>query len=712
MDFFFNPKGIAIIGASANKSKGGYAIFNNLVTGFDGSIYPVNPRYEQIDNVKCYKSVKDVPDPVDLAIVFIPGHNVLNIVRECAERGIKGVMIESGGFAESGNKGKAIQDELKAFARQKGIRLWGPNCMGLVDAVHKKIFSFVSPVIWDELIPGDVSLIVQSGMLSGAFLINCMSHGIMGISKVCSIGNKMDVDECEILEYLINDPDTKAIGLYLETIKDGRKFMETCGKTSKPIVILLGGKSKGGAAAALSHTASMAVNGAIASGAMAQAGVIEAEDFNEMMDICRSLAAYPDLKVSGEGRIAVLTYTGGAGIVSSDFIDKSSLKLADLSPSTINKLKAVFPDWMPISNPVDLWPAVERNGADAAYGTAVKAACEDPGVDGIFIHAFTGGFSLNIDMDFLANQMKLAEKPVFCWVIGTDKAVKKLRKEAIIKNIPVFAEISRAVKCIDKVFSRKKILEQKSSLNKDSSHNKKDTRRKDIPLINTNNLFNLSKKTYQIIKSDSKILDEYISKQILSECGIKTSKEFIADSAEDAEKYATTLGFPIVMKGIIHDRIHKSDSGLVKLGINSKQEVITAFEELTLAMDGNGKVLVQQQIKGNIELIAGLVRDPQFGPCIMVGLGGVMAEILNDSVFAIAPLTHIQAMELIERLKNQKLINGFRGEQALDRYAFADILVRLGMLGYNNREIKEIDINPLIICKGQPIAVDASIILS
>ncbi len=715
MDFFFNPKGIAVVGATANKLKGGYAIFKNLVTGFTGGIYPVNPRYEEIDNIKCYKSVKDVPDPVDIAIIFVPGGNVPAIIKDCAQRGIKGVMIEAGGFAESGDQGRAMQEELAAFAQKAGIRLWGPNCMGLVDAVHKKVFSFVTPVIWNELIPGDVSLIVQSGMLSGAFLINCMSHGIMGISKVCSIGNKMDVDECEILEYLVHDPDTKAIGLYLESINNGRKFMEICKTSSKPIVLMLGGKSAGGAAAALSHTASMAVNGAVACGAMAQADVIEAVDFNQMMDICRSLAAYPDLKVSAEGRIAVLTYTGGAGIVSSDFIDKSGLKLAELSSSTEKKLKSVFPDWMPISNPVDLWPAVERNGADMAYGTAIKAVCEDPGVDAIFVHAFTGGFSLNLDMEFLSGHARRAGKPVFCWLIGTDVAVKKLKKEAIEFKVPVFSEISRAVECMDKVFMRKKILEYRSM--------HPDTLKSNVPVedaetvessetAETTEHIKISKKSIETIESNTGALDEYQAIKLISECNIQTAKEYLINSLEDAEKKALELGSEVVMKGIVQGKLHKTEAGLVKTGINSKNEVQTAFNDLKTAMKGQGQIVIQKQIKGDMELIAGLMRDPQFGVCVMAGLGGVMTEILNDFVFGVAPLTHIEALELIGRLKNQKLINGFRGADALNRDKFAEILVKLGRLGYEYSKIKEIDINPLMIYKGEPVAVDASIVLS
>jgi acetyltransferase len=234
MEFFFKPRGVAIIGASANPVKGGHFILKNAMRGFKGGIYPVNPGYETIEGLPCYATVSEVPDPVDLAIIFVPGPGVPAIVKECAGRGISGVMIESAGFAEAGDNGKQLQEQLIAIGRETGIRIWGPNCMGLVDAVNKKVFSFVLPSIWEEgLTTGDVSLVVQSGMLSAGFLIDIMTHGTMGISKACSIGNKADVDECDILQYLIDDPETGVIGLYLESIRNGRRFVDLARRSSR-----------------------------------------------------------------------------------------------------------------------------------------------------------------------------------------------------------------------------------------------------------------------------------------------------------------------------------------------------------------------------------------------------------------------------------------------------------------------------------------------
>lgn len=447
--FFFEPRGIALLGASANPAKGGYSILKNVMNGFQGKIYPVNPGYKEIKGMKCYSSILDVPDPVDLAIIFIPAEPTLKAVTECAERGLPGVMVQSAGFAEVGEKGRILQRELQAAGRKYGMRIWGPNCMGLVDAKKRYVFSFVSPSIWDEgLVPGNVSFIVQSGMLSAGFLIDIMSNGIMGISKVCSIGNKADVNERDLLEYLLDDPDTSTVGLYLESMENGSEFLDLCRQSAKPVVVLKGGKSAGGARAALSHTASVAGDKAIISGALAQAGVIEAIDFVQLMDLCRSVAAFQDGPFSGGKRIVVLTYSGAGGIVSSDFLDQHGLLLAALSSGTKQELKKVFPEWMPVSNPVDLWPAMERHGSIPVWEGALKAVLVDPGVDAVFFHLFVGGLAGTPDISHIAKIARVSGKPVFGWVLGRRKETYDFHVHCRALGIPVFREIGRAVECM------------------------------------------------------------------------------------------------------------------------------------------------------------------------------------------------------------------------------------------------------------------------
>jgi acetyltransferase len=456
MEFFFKPKGVAIVGASANPSKGGYFILDNVVKAYRGCVYPVNPSYPEIDGLKCYSSVLEVPDPVDLAIIFVPAPLVPGVLRDCADRAIPGVMIESGGFAESGQQGRHLQDQLTEIQRSSGIRIWGPNCMGLVDAVNGLVFSFVLPAIWEQgLIAGSVSLVVQSGMLSAGFLIDVMTNGFMGISKACSIGNRADVDECDVLQYLIDDPHTGVIGLYLESIPDGRRFIDLCRHTTKPVVVLRGGKSKKGAEAALSHTASLAGNGAVVSGALAQAGVVEAYDFKQMMDVCRSLADYPKAPSGDSRRVAVLTMSGAAGILSADFIEQHGLTMAGLADETVEQLKMLYPAWMPVSNPVDLWPAVEQHGREKAYRESFRAICDDPNVDAVLFHSFVGGTASGLDLSQMVETARRTGKPLFGWVMGTRDAAHEFQMQAREVGVPVFGELYRAVECMAAVISRK-----------------------------------------------------------------------------------------------------------------------------------------------------------------------------------------------------------------------------------------------------------------
>lgn len=694
MNFFFEPRGIAMIGASSNALKGGYSIVKNVMNGFSGGIYPVNPQYTEIEGLPCYSSILEVPDPVDLAIIFVPSHLVPQTVRECAQRGVKGVMIESAGFAEVGDDGKNLQETLKQVVRETGIRVWGPNCMGLIDTMKGYVFSFVDPVIWEEgLRSGPVSLIVQSGMLSGAFLIDIMSHGIMGVSKVCSIGNKADVDECDLLEYLIHDPDTGAVGLYLESIPDGRRFIDLCRGTHKPIVVLKGGKSERGAAAAMSHTASLAGDGGVVSGALAQAGVVEAKAFRQMMDLCQTLATYPKLKIKGRPRVAVITFTGGAGIVSSDLMDKLGIEIADLTPATREQLKTVFPEWMPVANPVDIYPAIERNGADKAYGAAIKAVCADPNVDAVLLHCFTGGLGLGANIFLLAEEARPSKKPVFCWLLGKKEEAREFHMNAQRMGIPVYRGLNRAVECMHAAF------EHAGSLR----HRKHS--------YSPENGFSLPESALRILDEGTGGLDEYLSKQIFAACRIPVVEETIVSSSREAQTAALDLGLPVVLKGLAAGQLHKTELGLVRMGISSPADAEHCFDFLTQAMNGKGKVLMQKQVPGGLELIAGLIRDPQFGPCVMCGLGGVMAEILNDVVFALAPLSRREGLAMIGRLKSQKLLDGFRGSAPLDREALADILVQLGHLGHAYPRIREIDINPLIVNGGSPIAVDGNVVL-
>jgi acetate---CoA ligase (ADP-forming) len=698
MDFFFKPRSVAVIGATPNPLKGGNAIIKNLITGFKGKIYPVNPKYQQIEGLVCYPSIADIPGTVDLAIVFVPAKQVLPSIEECVAKGIPGVMIESGGFAETGSDGRSMQKQLVDIAQKTGIRLWGPNCMGLVDAVNGNVFSFMeAAAVKKGFTPGSVSLIVQSGMLSAGYLVDIMSNGIMGISKVCSVGNKIDVDESDLLAYFINDPDTSVIGLYLESIADGRRFIELCRQCPKPVVVLKGGKSAKGAAAAMSHTASLAGNHKVLAGVLKQAGVCEADDFKQMTDICRSLAIYPQ-RPSGTGRVAVLTFSGGAGIVGADFMDRLNLTVAELSELTKSALQKNFPAWMPADNPVDIWPAIEMNMSKDVdvYRESMKAVLADPGVDAVLLMAFAGNARLTVNLATICAQAKAAGKPLFIWLLGERNASFDFQKEAMSLGVPVFQELYRAVECLAAVFQQRSAMD---SVATEVMQVRLDAKKIPADLV-------------KVLDTANGPLDEYVSKKILQVYGIPTVKEIIADNLEESVTAADTIGYPLVMKGIVQGGIHKTEMGLVQLGIQERQAATQTFKDLMKKMKNQGKVLLQKQTSGKVELILGMLRDPQFGPCVMLGIGGVMAEVFQETVFAMAPLSRQDALDLIERFRGQKLLNGFRGAPPVDREKLAAILIALGNVGLSHPRIKEIDINPLIISEAGAVAVDATIVLN
>jgi acetyltransferase len=699
MEFFFDPKGVAIIGATPNPFKGGNAILRNVMGGYLGKIYPVNPNYQEMEGLPCYGDVRDIAEEVDLAIVFVPAAQVLDVVEACVARGIPGVIIESAGFAETGPEGRILQDKLAEVARRTGIRIWGPNCMGLVDAVNRRIFSFMDPRALElgVFIPGNVSLIVQSGMLSAGFLVDIMTHGIMGISKACSVGNKVDVNECDVLEYLTNDPHTAVIGMYLEAIPDGRRFLDLCRRCPKPIVVLKGGKSLKGAEAAMSHTASLAGNRRIIAGALMQAGVIEAHDFKQMMDLCRSFSYVPKACNGCEGKTAILTFSGGAGILTADFLDELGLTVTELSPASRESLQALFPSWMPVSNPVDLWPALERFvGTDTdVIKSALKAVLSDPNVDAVIIHAFAGNVRIRIDLADAARQMAASGKPVFVWLIGRSDMTSQYMQDARTYGIPVFQELYRTVECMASVIRqprRSKAMERNPHM--------------------ATNVAALTKDLSLLLQVHQGPLDEFVSKKILKAHNIPVVEEDIVEDAQAIDAVARRMGYPLVMKGLQPGVIHKTEGGLVALGIQDLRQAESTFTVLMQKMNERGKVLIQKNIPGGLEMIAGLLRDPQFGPCVMLGFGGIMAELFRDAVFAVAPLSLDDALQMMERLQGKRLLEGFRGLPPADREELARILVALGNVGLMHPRIHEIDINPLILARGGAVAVDATIMLS
>jgi len=689
MDAFFNPGSIAVVGAS--KTNLGYSVLMNLVNGFTGGIYPVNRNYKEIEGLPCFSTLEAIPHPVDLAIIIVPAASVPAVLEACVAKNIRSVIIESAGFAESGADGLALQDQCVAIAKGAGIRMWGPNCMGLVDVLRKHFFTFMHPAIRAEgLLPGRISLIVQSGMMSAIFLVEVGRRGI-GVAKACSIGNRADVDECDVLEYLLADPDTEVIALYSESILRGRFFAQMAQSSTKPIVLLKGGSSKAGAQAAKSHTYSLSGNSRLLNSVLELSGVTVADEIYQMMDLANALATIPH--VNPACRTAVVTLSGGAGVLACDALERHRIPVAQLSGQTKKTLGELFPVWMPVANPIDLFPTVGLHGRDVAFGRAISAVLEDSNVDVLLIHVVVG---LGEDIEDLAALKKKADqlgKVVLFWLMGRQEAAARFHQRARTLGIPVHADISRAAECLRAVSRFMGYKAGPRAVDASAAPSSASVSEKPpLPSMET-------------------IWDEFDSKQFLAGWKIPVVEEKLVHDLNEAWETTQQIGLPVVVKGLMPGEVHKTEHGLVQLGITDKFLLEAAFHHIQEKLDHRGKILIQKQVQSDYELIAGFIRDDQFGPCVMFGLGGILSELEPDVVFAMAPLDRESALELIQRIRSRRLVQGFRGMPPLDEEAMADILVNLGTVGVAYPQIEQIDINPLAISTGAPVAVDATVIL-
>jgi acetyltransferase len=696
MDFFFEPKGVAVIGATPQTDSGGHHLVANLTLGYKGPIYPVNPRYNQILGLKCYPNVRDIQGPLDLALIFVPAQAVPQVLEDCIAKGVRGAILESSGFAEVGPEGKALQDRCLAIARKGGLRIWGPNCMGLIDISKRYVFSFIFPEAWDGVThPGGISLIVQSGLLAGGFITTLMGNKTLGLAKIFSIGNKSDVEETELLEYLLKDPATKVIGLYLESFVRGRHFFELASSSDKPIVVLKGGKSALGAEASASHTASLAGNNALTRGVLEQAHVHQADDFFEMVDMARTLEKDFHLQSppKGKARIAILGYSGAACIVTTDHMVAHGLTLARFSPQTQRSLEELSPPWMPVKNPVDYYPAMEKHGLALAYKNGIEALHEDLEVDGLIVHLFVGFGIWSLDMKAIMSGIKKPRKPILFWLMGPEKSRELTRMTLEAEGWPTFHEIHQTVKVMSCLFKRPSLAKVPE----------------DFPQ------FRMTHPLRQFIRQadgqGTRILDEYEAKKWLKALDLNVVREVPAKDLDQAIRAAEEMGYPVVLKGMVEGKVHKTEAGLVKLNLWNTSQMKSAVQEMLRLNPKTLSFLIQPMLKGDLELIVGTVRDSQFGPAVVLGLGGIQAEIYRDVSFRLPPLNEKGVLEMASELKGRDLLRGYRGSTPVNMKSLADWLIKLGWLVLTCDTIQEIDINPLLVVDGEPIAVDATMVL-
>lgn len=688
---FFNPQSVAIVGASRQKGKVGYEILSNMLeAGYKGKIFPVNSKAEEIEGLKCYPDLASIGEIPELVVLVIPAKIVPAVIQDCVKIGTKAVVIITAGFKEVGKDGKALEDRVVQIAKQGGIRVIGPNCLGLIVPANKLNASFGG----DLPAAGGIAYLSQSGALLAAILDMANANGI-GFSKLVSIGNKADVDELDLIKAAADDKDTKVIAGYLENISDGDAFVRQSEKIShiKPILLMKSGGTSAGAKAASSHTGSLAGSETAYESAFERAGIIRCESIKQQFDYAQAFSNQP---LPAGPRVAVITNAGGPGIMAADAIERVGLTFAKLDEQTIDKLSSKLPAAANFHNPID----VLGDALAERYSFALSVVLDDPNVDTILVlltpQAMTEAGATAEEIVKISNENP--KKPVLACFLGASKVaegVEILRKG----NIPQYDSPESAVDTI-------KVL---------SEYVRWRSRPKRVVKLFPVNRRKVENIVERHLRQGIREVGETESKEILEAYGFVTPKGSIATTAEQAASIAHQLGFPVVLKIWSPDILHKSDVGGVRVGLSSEQEVKDAFDLMMYRVPKKRPeanilgVLVQEMCRGGKEVILGMNRDPHFGPLMMFGMGGIMVEVLKDVSFYLAPLTADEAKQMLVSTKTYQMLKGVRGQEGVDIDKIAEGLQRLSQLVTEFPQIQEMDINPYVVgpVGTTPIAVDA-----
>ncbi len=689
------PKSIAVIGASAKPGKIGYTVIDNLLKdGYEGKIYPINPEATEILGLKVYKNIGDVPGEVDAAVMTIPAKIVAQELVECGKKKVKGIILITSGFSEVGRKD--LEDELVTIARQYNMRILGPNIVGTLSNSDKLNASF-APCL---PLPGKVSLASQSGALLIALDAATYVRRV-GFDKLISNGNMCDVDFTDLVPWLGDDEATACIALYIEGLRDGRSFIKAAQKVNKPIVALKAGVSSHGAAAAASHTGSLAGAVKVYGAAFKQAGVIQATDLDDLFDRVLTLSLQPPMK--GEN-LLVLTNGGGVGVLATDAAEKYGLPLKFAPDDVQAELRKHMPDYGSPKNPVDM---TGMAGNEWYYETT-RFAISHPWVHGLVVlyceTAMTNPQLIAESIKRAIDDSKIKDKPVAVSFVGgerSDKAIMWL----VENGIPSFGAPDRAVNAIATMREYTRLRELVKQ-----------------PVVDCTGIdSSAARKVIAKARADGRnALTEIEAKQIFEVYGLPTTKTLLATSEDEAVKMAEKIGFPIVMKIVSPDIIHKSDAGGVKVNVKDSATVRENYKTITAnakayKSDANiHGIAIQEMAPAGTEVILGSVNDPTFGPTQMFGLGGIFVEVLKDVTFRVAPVSRVLAEQMLSEIRGAPILDGVRGEAPRDKEALVDILCKFSALIVDLAdEIAETDANPVLVYeKGKGLkVVDARIIL-
>ena len=662
------------------------AVFQNLLqAGYKGILYPVNPKSRSIGGVKAYPKIADIPDEVDLAVVIVPAAKVLAVAREAAAKGIKGMIVITAGFKEIGGHGVELERELVTFVKSHGIRLVGPNCLGIIntnpEVCMNASFARRHPKA------GNIAFISQSGALCTAVLDSAAGRNI-GFSKFVSFGNKGDVNEIDFLTFLKDDPDTSVILMYLEDISDGHRFIniarEITVEAGKPILAVKSGRSEEGAKAAASHTGSLAGHDATYDAIFHQGGIQRVEGVNELFHYTRAFSLQP---LPAGNRIAIITNAGGPGIMATDAAIRHGLKLATFTEETNARLREHLPPTASIHNPVD----VIGDATHERYEAAIRVILNDEGVDGAIIILTPQAMTDILETaKIITHVSKDASKPIlssFMGLVDISEGVRYLEENGVPNYF--FPEAAARTMASMVKFSQRREL--RKSLKRKFIHFPAD-QVKATALISE--YLRDSVKCYLPEKDAAKILQCY---------GFPLLKSRMVGNPSEIEAALEDIGLPVAMKIDSRDIVHKTDAGGVRLKINSAKEARKAYEDIIKSAreyNPNARiegVLIEQMAEGGVEVILGATRDPRFGPMCMFGLGGIFVEAMKDVTFRLAPMQEISAENMIRSIKAYLVLQGVRGNPPADIEAIKECILRLSQMVANHPEINELDINPLIV---------------
>jgi len=693
----FRPKSVAIIGASKTPGKVGYVLANNLLkSGYDKPVYLVNIKGGVILGKKAYKSISEIPGEVELAVICIPAKFVLGVVEECGEKGVKAVIIISAGFKETGHEGAELEKKIVEVAHKYGMRIQGPNCLGAVNTHVPYDLSFASTLPKR----GSIGFITQSGALGTAILDWIIAEEI-GFGSIISLGNKADLDEIDFIQAMADDPNIKVILLYLESIERGREFIDVVSEVvkKKPVLVVKGGTSSAGAKAAGSHTGALVGSFLAYQKAFDKTGVILSES---MEDLFNYAVAFTSQNLPQEEGVVVVTNAGGPGILSTDLIEKLGLKMANLSKETRQYLVENLPAAAATGNPIDIL----GDALPDRYALALEAALKDPNVHSALVlltpQAMTD--SLTTAKHIVNISRNYPEKPVIAVFMGGDW-VAEASKYLKDKEVPCYNFPEKGVKTLSALYHYARYLRIP------------DMKPPMYPDIDKESV----KQIFSAAQSDGrKVLLPHEATQVMEAYGIPTPTSALARTPDEAVRLAEEMGYPVVMKVVSPDILHKTDIGGVELNLTNAEMVRIAFDEImrkakkAQPLANIYGISVDKMVPKGKEMIIGMSRDPQFGPMVMFGLGGIYVNYLRDVSFRLAPLNEREAQQMMEETRSYALLKGIRGEPPSDIDALREAILRISLLVWDFPILKELDINPIFVYEaGKGVsALDVKITLS